>query len=99
MTITVCGSTKFKDEMMVALKELTLQGHIVLMPGVFAHKENIILSEEVKKSLDNLHFQKIDMSQAIYVVNVGGYIGFSTEREIRHAHRACKDIYYLEGVE
>ncbi len=29
--------------------------------------------------MDALHFKKIEMSDSIYVVNIGGYIGKSTK--------------------
>lgn len=35
--ITLCGSTKFKNEFLQAQKELTLKGYIVLSPFIFGH--------------------------------------------------------------
>ena len=46
--------------------------------------------------LDNMHKRKIDMADAIYVINVGGYIGESTRSEIDYATRQGKEILYLE---
>ena len=43
-----------------------------------------------------MHKRKIDMADAIYVINVGGYIGESTRSEIEYATRCGKDIFYLE---
>jgi hypothetical protein len=40
MTITLCGSTRFKDIFFQVAEELTLAGHIVLMPLVFHHADN-----------------------------------------------------------
>ena len=81
MVITLCGSTRFKDEFEQVSRELTLAGHIVLLPGVFAHADGIELTEENKIQLDNLHRQKINMSDMIFVINKGGYIGPSTYGE------------------
>ena len=47
--------------------------------------------------LDNMHKRKIDMADAIYVINVGGYIGESTKSEIEYALRNGKKVYYLES--
>ena len=37
-----------------------------------------------------------DISDAIYVVNVNGYIGESTKKEIEYACKLGKEILYLE---
>jgi hypothetical protein len=54
------------------------------------------LSQEDKIRLDNLHKEKINMSDAIYVINKDGYIGESTYSEIDWASRMKKQIYFLE---
>ena len=95
MIITVCGSTRFKDAIQLACKELTLAGHIVLAPMVFHHDGDEEVTLEQKIRLDNLHKQKINMSDAIYVVNIDGYIGESTYGEIDWAHRMGKEILFL----
>ena len=65
--ITICGSIKFKDEFMKVQEKLTLDGNIVLTPNFFYNikKENI--DEKTKKMLDEMHKQKIDMSDEIGV--------------------------------
>ena len=95
MVITICGSTRFKDEIEAVARDLTLQGHIVLAPCVFHHKEEEEMPTEVKIQLDNLHREKINMSDAIFVVNVDGYIGESTYGEIDWANRMKKQIAFL----
>ena len=95
MVITICGSTKFKDEIMDIAKKLTLDNHIVLVPCIFHHADEIDLTEEQKIRLDNLHREKINMSDAIFVVNKDGYIGSSTYGEIDWAQRMKKEVYFL----
>lgn len=95
MIITLCGSTRFKDEFLAVQKQLTLQGHIVLSVGMFGHADNEELSTEDKIRLDNLHKEKINMSDAIFVINVDGYVGESTYSEIDWATRMKKEIYFL----
>lgn len=51
---------------------------------------------DTKKMLDKMHKRKIDMADAIYVINVGGYIGESTRSEIEYAIRNGKEVRYLE---
>jgi dienelactone hydrolase len=98
LVVTICGSTRFRAEIAEANRVLTLAGHIVLAPAVFAHDGDEITDGQ-KVALDRLHFQKIDMSDAIYVVNVGGYIGESTRREIEYAQQQNKMIRFLEPIE
>lgn len=97
MVICLCGSTRFKAEFLSALRAFTLQGHIVILPGVYGHADGGYLDKETKKKLDDLHFKKIDMSDIVYVINPNGYIGESTKREIEYAKSLGKMIRYLES--
>ncbi|MBQ6073306.1 MAG: hypothetical protein IJK90_05290 [Bacteroidales bacterium] len=95
--ITLCGSTRFKDQFMEAQKRLTLEGNIVISVGLFGHSgDDEVWKEGTKEMLDNMHKRKIDMADAIYVINVGGYIGESTRSEIDYALANGKQILYLE---
>jgi len=95
--ITLCGSTRFKEEFLEAQKRLTLEGNIVISVGLFGHSgDDVVWTEGVKDMLDRLHLAKIDLADEIYVINVGGYIGDSTRREIAYAEFKGKTISYLE---
>ena len=102
--ITLCGSTKFKEEFMKAQKDLTLQGNIVISVGLFGHSGDNEVWENMddgtltktKEMLDDMHKRKIDMSDEIFVINVGGYIGESTKSEIEYANITGKKVNYLE---
>lgn len=84
--ITLCGSTRFKEEFLRVQKELTLKGYIVISVGLFGHSGDAeVLDDGVKEMLDEMHLAKIDMADEIFVVNPGGYIGKSTAREIAYA--------------
>ncbi len=50
-----------------------------------------------KEMLDDMHLRKIDMADEIFVINVGGYIGESTKREIAYAEKTGKKVNYLEN--
>lgn len=97
MIITLCGSTKFKDEFEEVAKSLALEGHAVLSVNMFHHADNIELTTEQKIKLDNAHKEKINASDAIFVINKDGYIGESTYSEIDWAQRMKKEIYFLEN--
>ena len=95
--VTLCGSTKFKDEFLKTQKELTLKGYIVISVGLFCHSgDNEVFSDGVKEMLDDMHKAKIDLADAIFVINVDGYIGESTKNEIEYAKKHNKEIFYLE---
>ena len=96
--ITLCGSTRFKDEFLEAQKRLTLEGNIVISVGLFGHSgDDVVWTEGVKDMLDRQHLAKIDLADEIYVINVGGYIGDSTRREIAYAEYKGKSITFLEN--
>ena len=97
--ITLCGSTRFKDEFMGVQKRLTLDGNIVISVGLFGHSgDNEVWTEGTKEMLDDMHLRKIDMADEIYVINVDGYIGTSTRNEIEYAKRTGKVVRYLEKM-
>ena len=102
--VTLCGSTRFKNEFMEAQKRLTLEGKIVISVGLFGHSGDQEVWENMdegtltrtKEMLDDMHKRKIDMADSIYVINVGGYIGDSTRSEIEYAKAHGKAVQYLE---
>ena len=74
--ITLCGSTRFKDEYLAAQKRLTLEGNIVISVGLFGHSgDDEVWTEGTKAMLDDMHLRNIDIADEILVINVGGYIG------------------------
>jgi len=97
--ITLCGSVRFKPTWEETNRLLTRAGWIVLSVGEFNHKklhdENDEEAQALKRDLDSLHRSKIDISQAIFVIDINGYIGESTAREIAHAKGRGKIIRYL----
>lgn len=95
--ITLCGSTKYKDLFLQINSYLTMNGKIVLMPGVYVHADCLEISETDKINLDILHKEKINMSDTIVVINKDNYIGSSTKSEIDYAINKGKNIIYLEN--
>lgn len=94
--ITLCGSSRFEPLFHYLNNRFTRNGWIVLTMGVFEHSDSEIyaLTPTEKERLDELHKRKIDMSDAIYVVNPEGYIGESTRSEIDYAIAHGKNVYY-----
>ena len=95
--VTLCGSTRFKEQFFEAQKQLTLEGCIVINVGLFGHSgDDDVRKPGVKEMLDDMHLRKIDLADEIFVINVGGYIGESTRREIAYAEKTGKKVSYLE---
>jgi hypothetical protein len=94
--ITLCGSTKFKEAFATENARLTLEGFIVMSVGVFGHSDLVVFTTEQKEMLDEIHKRKIDMSDAIHVINVDKCIGKSTTSEIKYARSQNKRVSYAE---
>lgn len=95
--ITLCGSTRFKEQFLEAQKKLTLNGNIVISVGLFGHSgDNEALNDETKAMLDRQHLAKIDLADEIFVINVDNYIGDSTRNEIEYAKSKGKRVRFLE---
>jgi hypothetical protein len=92
--ITLCGSAKFRDKVPEIFKELTKQKYIVITPYFFGPNEQDEL-EPILEDLEYMHFQRIDMADACFVVNPDGYIGKSTLIEIKWAYAHGKKVFYL----
>ena len=102
--VTLCGSTRFKEQFMEAQKRLTLEGNIVISVGLFGHSGDQEVWENMdegtltktKEMLDDMHKRKIDMADEIFVINKNGYIGSSTKSEIEYALKTNKKVNYME---
>jgi hypothetical protein len=101
--ITLCGSTRFHDEFRQQNLRLTIAGHAVLSIGCDTKSDDDLFgvqdAEQLKDRLDRLHLRKIDLADEILVLNVGGYIGDSTRKEIAYALGRGKTVRYLEPVD
>lgn len=97
--ITICGSTRFKKETEQVARDLSADGWIVLMVEFFGHAEGITYGKDIKTRLDMLHHDKIRHSDAVYIVNVGGYVGESTKMELDLARFLGKAIISSEPLD
>ena len=95
--ITLCGSLKFKNEMMIIAEKMALKGDCIITP-VYPVLENYDRTEEQLKKLKEAHFKRIELSDAILVINVNNYIGNSTNLEIDYAKKLGKEIIYYTDL-
>ena len=58
--ITLCGSTRFKDEFLRIQKKLTLEGHIVISVGLFGHS-----GDKEVWDLDNHSFEWCEVANLL----------------------------------
>lgn len=96
--ITVCGSLKFKDEMMQITEKMELQGNCMLNVIYPTNPDKDAYTEQEAEMLDKMHKEKIKLSDAILVVDVNGYIGSSTKSEIEFAKALNKEIIYYSDL-
>ena len=95
--VCLCGSTKFSDAFKKANFKETLSGKIVLSIGCdFKSDYAINLTLYDKNQLDTLHLRKIDLADEVLILNVNGYIGESTRKELNYAIKHYKVIRFLE---
>ena len=98
--ITICGSLKFEKEMRKEAERLELEGNCVISV-IYPESSDFdkdAYTKEQCELFDKLHKQKIYMADAIFVVNVNGYIGSSTKSEIEYAKKLNKEILSLEPL-
>ena len=93
--VTLCGSTRFKEDFIRAQEALTLAGNVVLTLGFYEHAEGRTLDPDTEALLYDIHRQRMDMSDWIYVINRGGYIGPSTAGEIEYARSRGMRVEYM----
>lgn len=94
--VCLCGSTRFGEAFQAANLRETIAGNIVLSIGCDMKSDaDIGLPADTKAKLDELHLRKIDLADEVLVLNVGGYIGQSTARELAYARECGKVVRFL----
>jgi hypothetical protein len=97
--VCLCGSTRFGEAFADANLYETLKGNIVLSIGCNTKSDDDIAKAGIvidKEALDLLHLHKIDLADEVLFLNVGGYMGESTCRELAFATMKGKIIRFLE---
>lgn len=97
MIITLCGSNRFEQHFKTWNRCLTLAGHVCI--GLGAYPSDMGKKEwythDQKVMLDLNHLQKIEVSDAILLLNVDTYIGESTYKELCWAWLRGKRVFCL----
>jgi hypothetical protein len=95
--ICLIGSSRFRRSFVEEGHRLETTGHLVLCMTFFQHSDNIDVSPEHREILRKVDRKRIDLSDEVRVLNVGGYIGEDTRKEIEYAESCGKKISYLKG--
>lgn len=92
-TFTICGSMRFEKEMQDIAYYLETQKGYNILQCIYIVEGNKPALEDLK-AIELAHYRKIDISDGIYVLNIGGYIGESVRKEIAYAQQLGKEIIY-----
>lgn len=92
--VVLVGSLRFWDKIQEMHEKLELAGNAVV--GVTPHIMTRPYTVAEEALLDELHQSKIRRADTVFVVNVGGYVGSSTRKEIELAEKLSREIIYLE---
>ncbi len=101
LTICLCGSTRFKAAFGLACKTLGRMGVITLSVDEFLHADSTWqdMSAGQEYMIKKLHYRKMDMADAVLVIDVGltrpQHIGDSTRLEIKYARDQGTPVYSL----
>lgn len=97
--ITISGSMRFYEKMMQVAEDMELQGNCVLVPLFNPNRPNKDAYTDTEASiLDQMHKERIKLADTILVVDVDGYIGASTKKEIEFAKSLNKEIIYYTDI-
>jgi hypothetical protein len=92
-TITICGSMKFAEEMKQIAWRLEVEKGFCVIQCVY-NEQNEAITDETQKCLAETHYRKIDICDAVYIVDIDGYIGTSVANEILYAKEKGKELIF-----
>ena len=101
--ITLCGSSRFVQEMAVVAWILERDEGVIamglhLLPWWYSPEpipDHLAEHEGVADKMDELHKGKIDLSDSIFVIDAENYVGKSTASEVEYAKSKGLQIRYL----
>lgn len=94
--VTICGSMRFAKDMIKIASDLEKEHGWCVLQCVYDINPDSMTKEEME-NITKAHWTRIDICDAIYVVNIGGYLGNSTKNEITYAQTNGKEVIYHEN--
>ncbi len=92
-TITICGSMKFSEQMKQIAWKLEIEQGVNVLQCAY-NEWNELITDDALKRLTSAHYKKIDLCDAVYIVDIDGYIGSSVEQEISYAKENGKELIF-----
>ena len=92
-TVTICGSMRFEQNMRDIAWILETQYGMNVLQCVYT-PEAAVYNDRMLKNLEKAHYRKIELCDTIYVVDIDGYIGESTKREVEYARKLDKEVIF-----
>lgn len=92
-TVAICGSMRYESEMKKIAFDLEANKEFCVLQCVY-NEEKRELSDQIIERLNKAHCRKIQLADAIYVVDIDGYIGEQVRKEITFAEANSKEIIF-----
>lgn len=92
-TVSICGSMRFWKEMQSIAFLLETKHNMNVLQCVY-NVDDLDITPTEQTSLENAHYRKIELSDAIYVVDIQGYIGNQVSKEITFAKNKGKEVIF-----
>lgn len=97
-TVTLCGSMRFEKDMQRLAFLLETRHDMSVLQCVY-NVDDVDISTADISALEKAHLRKIELSDAVYVADIGGYIGEQVSKEIEYAKSIGKEIIYHSAFE
>lgn len=91
--VTICGSMKFENEMKKVAFILETKHDMSVLQCVY-NEDRSELGEDEIAALNSAHLKKIELADAVYVVDLHGYIGEQVKKEIAFARKLGKEVIF-----
>ena len=91
--VTICGSMKFENEMKKVAFILETKHDMSVLQCVY-NEDRSELGEDEIAALNSAHLKKIELADAVYVVDLHGYIGEQVKKEIEYAQNLGKEVIF-----
>ncbi|MBO5606458.1 MAG: hypothetical protein J5930_01030 [Treponema sp.] len=89
--VTICGSMKFENEMKRIAFQLETRYKMCVLQCVYNEDDKDLSDDEIE-FLNSSHFKKIEISDAVYIVNINEYIGEQVKKEMAYAKKSGKEV-------
>ena len=89
--VTICGSMKFENEMKKVAFILETKHDMSVLQCVY-NEDKLELGEDEIAALNSAHLKKIELADAVYVVDLHGYIGEQVKKEIAFARKLPSSV-------